>query len=111
MDAEEGRTSSRPGLRGELLAPNGYLHAATVVALAGTSCGHGTFANLPDGAERFTTIGLESNFLGTARRGAIECKARRVHGGRTAQVWYATVTGQEKTIALPHCAQMILHPR
>jgi 1,4-dihydroxy-2-naphthoyl-CoA hydrolase len=50
VDAEEGRTSIRPGLRGELLAPNGYLHAATVVALAGTSCGHGTFANLPDGA-------------------------------------------------------------
>ena len=111
MGAEEGRTSSRLGLRGELLAPNGYLHAATVVALAGTSCGHGTFANLPDGAERFTTIELESIFLGTARRGDIECKARRVHGGRTAQVWYATVTGQEKTIALPHCAQMILHPR
>ena len=96
MGAEEGRTSSRLGLREELLAPNGYLHAATVVALTGTSCGHGTFANLPDGAERFTTIELESIFLGTDSRGDIECKARRVHGGRT---------------ALPHCAQMILHPR
>ncbi|CAA9415450.1 MAG: ComA-related protein [uncultured Rubrobacteraceae bacterium] len=82
MGAEEGRTSSRLGLRGELLAPNGYLHAATVVALTGTSCGHGTFANLPDGAERFTTIELESIFLGTARRGT--SSARR--GASTAGV-------------------------
>ena len=46
LDAEEGRISSRLDLREELMAPNGYLHAATVVALADTSCGYGTFVNL-----------------------------------------------------------------
>ena len=29
------------------MAPNGYLHAASVVALADTSCGNGTLASLP----------------------------------------------------------------
>jgi len=111
VGAEEGSISSRLGLRGELLAPNGYLHAATIVALADTSCGYGTFANLPEGASGFTTIELKSNFLGTAREGTIGCEARLVHGGRTTQVWDATVTGPEKTIALFRCTQMILYPR
>ena len=110
-DAGEGIISSQLELRDELLAPNGYLHAATVVALADTSCGYGTFANLPEGAGGFTTIELKSNFLGTARRGTITCEARRVHGGRNTQVWDATVTGGDKTIALFRCTQMILYPR
>lgn len=111
LAAEQGRISSRLQLRDELLAPNGYLHAATVVALADTSCGYGTYAGLPDGASGFTTIELKSNFLGTAREGTIGCEARLVHGGRTTQVWDATVTGGEKTIALFRCTQMILYPR
>src|SRR5687767_11318918 len=55
LEAEEGKISSRLDLREDLMAPNGYLHAATVVALADTSCGYGTFVNLPEGAESFTT--------------------------------------------------------
>ena len=113
LDAEEGRISSRLDLRNELMAPNGYLHAATVVALADTSCGYGTFVNLPEGAESFTTIELKSNFVGTKRRGAICCDAKLVHGGRTTQVWDATVFDEEggKPIALFRCTQMILYPR
>jgi 1,4-dihydroxy-2-naphthoyl-CoA hydrolase len=111
LGLEEGRLTSRLQLRDDLLAPNGYLHAATVVALADTSCGYGTYVGLPDGAEGFTTIELKSNFLGTARDGVIECEARLVHGGRTTQVWDATVTGGGKTIALFRCTQMILYPR
>jgi len=112
VGAGEGSVSSRLVLREELLAPNGYLHAATVVALADTSCGYGTFVGLPEGAAGFTTIELKSNFLGTAREGTIGCEARLVHGGRTTQVWDATVvTGGEKAIALFRCTQMILYPR
>ena len=106
----EGYVSSRLELRDELMAPNGYLHAATVVALADTSCGYGTFVNLPEGAEGFTTVELKSNFLGTAREGTIGCEARLVHGGRTTQVWDATVTGAGRTIALFRCTQMVLYP-
>ena len=111
--AEGGGLASRLELRDELMAPNGYLHAATVVALADTSCGYGTFVNLPEGAEGFTTIELKSNFLGTKREGAIRCEATLAHGGRTTQVWDATVADEEsdKPIALFRCTQMILYPR
>ena len=94
VGAEKGRLSSRLDLRDELMAPNGYLHAATVIALADTSCGYGTFVNLPDGAESFTTVELKSNFVGTKRDGAILCEAKLVHGGRTTQVWDATVADE-----------------
>ncbi len=109
----EGRqVDARLTIRPELLAPNGYLHAATVVALADTACGFGAVANLPDGAHGFTTIELKTNFLGTAREGTITCVATLAHGGRTTQVWDATVTGPTgQTMALFRCTQMVLYPR
>src|SRR5512134_2551389 len=87
LSMESGRLTSRLVLRPELFAPNGYLHAAVIIALADTTCGYGTFTDLPNGANNFTTIELTSNFLGTALQGAIACLARRVHGGRTTQIW------------------------
>ena len=112
-EVEKGRLVSHLPLRDELLAPNGYLHAATVIALADTSCGYGCFTNLPDGAEGFTTVELKSNFLGTKREGTIQCEATLVHGGRATQVWDATVADAEsgKQLALFRCTQMILYPR
>ena len=113
ISIEPGRLTSRLALRPELLAPNGYLHAATVIALADTTCGYGTIADLPDGAQNFTTIELKSNFLGTAREGSIACVGTRVHSGRTTQIWDAQVTDEDsgKTIALFRCTQLILDPR
>lgn len=63
LSVEPGRLTSRLALRPELLALNRYLHAATVIALADTTCGYGTFAALPSGAQNFTTIELKSNFF------------------------------------------------
>lgn len=100
-------------VRPDLMAPNGYLHAGTVVTLADTSCGYGCYATLPEGASGFTTIELKSNHLGTARDGHIECVAKAAHLGKTTQVWDAVVTHREsgKTIALFRCTQMILYPK
>jgi uncharacterized protein (TIGR00369 family) len=113
ISIEPGRLRSRLALRPELLAPNGYLHAATVIALADTTCGYGTITDLPSGAENFTTIELKSNFLNTAREGGIACVATRIHSGRTTQVWDAQVTDETsgKTMALFRCTQLILYPR
>jgi uncharacterized protein (TIGR00369 family) len=88
------------------------LHAAAVIALADTTCGYGTLNHLPSGGESFTTIELKSNFLGTARQGEIACVATIVHGGRTTQIWDATVIDEAsgKTIALFRCTQLILYP-
>ncbi len=100
-------------IRPELLAPNGYLHGASVVALADSACGFGLMADLPDGATGFTTIELKTNYLGTALEGVLHCEARRVHNGRTTQVWDAEVRAEAtgKTIALFRCTQMILYPK
>ena len=98
-------------LRAELLAPNGYLHAATVVGLADSACGYGCIASLPEGATGFTTIELKTNFLAAVLKGTLFCESRRVHGGRTTQVWDATVTDETgKTLALFRCMQLILYP-
>lgn len=107
------RLTSRLPVRPDLLAPNGFLHAASVIALADTTCGYGAVINRPADAQGFTTIELKSNFLGTARAGAIACEATLVHGGRTTQVWDARVTDEAtgKTIALFRCTQLILYPR
>jgi len=104
---------SRMAVRREVMAPNGYLHAASVVALADTSCGYGCRASLPEGATGFTTIELKANFLGTARDGAIACRATPIHLGRTTQVWDAVVSveGSGARIAMFRCTQMVLWPK
>jgi 1,4-dihydroxy-2-naphthoyl-CoA hydrolase len=106
---ESGHVRMRLPLREELLAPNGYLHAGTVVALADSACGYGCIASLPDGATGFTTIELKTNFLGTALEGVLSCESRLLHGGRTTQVWDATVTNEAgKQLALFRCTQLLL---
>jgi uncharacterized protein (TIGR00369 family) len=113
MAVEEGLLIAEIDIRPELLAPNGYLHAATVIALADTACGYGCIAHLPSGAENFTTVELKCNFLGTAREGTIACVAKPAHLGKTTQVWDATVKRQVdgKPIALFRCTQMVLGPK
>ena len=109
--AHDDGLSTRLDVRPDLLAPNGYLHAAAVIGLADTSCGYGTRTFLPEGASGFTTIELKSNFLGTALDGTVRCAASMVHGGRTTQVWDAVVTAGERTIALFRCTQLVLYPK
>jgi uncharacterized protein (TIGR00369 family) len=107
---EAGHVRMHLPLRDELLAPNGYLHAATVVGLADSACGYGCIASLPEGATGFTTIELKTNFLGTAVEGTLTCESALVHGGRTTQVWDATVTNEAgKKLALFRCTQLLLY--
>jgi 1,4-dihydroxy-2-naphthoyl-CoA hydrolase len=98
----------------KLMAPNGFLHAGTVVTLADTLAGYACVAHLPEGAIGFTTLELKSNFLGTAREGRIAAEATAVHLGRTTHVWDAIVwRGAERTkpIAVFRCTQLVLYPR
>ena len=109
----EGRIDAELEIRPELLAPNGYLHAAAVIALADTACGYGCMLNLPNRATGFTTIELKSNFIGTALEGTIAAAARGVHFGGSTQIWDAVVSrkADQKTIALFRCTQMLLYPK
>jgi 1,4-dihydroxy-2-naphthoyl-CoA hydrolase len=113
MREGNGEVAARMEVKPHHLAPNGFLHAGSVVTLADTCAGYACRANLPEGAENFTTIELKSNHLGTARDGAIECVARPAHLGRTTQVWDSVVTNASngKTIAIFRCTQMILYPK
>lgn len=113
LEVSPGKVAAEMKVEPFHLAPNGYLHAGSVVTLADTCAGYGCISNLPEGAQSFTTIELKSNHLGTAREGLITCVATAVHCGRTTQVWDATVTDQAsgKTIALFRCTQMLLYPK
>lgn len=109
----EGEIDAEIELQPKHMAPNGFLHAASIIALADSACGHGCMSNLPEGANSFTTVELKSNHLGTARDGTIRCHAKVQHAGRTTQVWDAEVFHEQtgKTLALFRCTQMILYPR
>lgn len=95
------------------LAPNGYLHAGSVVSLADTAAGFGCVGNLPEEATGFTTIELKSNSTGTLLEGSMLAEARMVHGGRTTQVWDVEVEAESTRMKLAYfrATQMILYPR
>lgn len=100
-------------VRRELMAPNGFLHAGSLLTLADTCAGYGCFNHLPEGAKGFTTLEIKSNHLATARDGIVLCVASPAHLGRTTQVWDATVTHAEsgRTLALFRCTQLVLYER
>ena len=92
-------------------APNGFLHAGSVVSLADTTAGYGCLASLPASASGFTTIELKSNHLGTALQGTLDCVATAAHRGKITQVCDAVVTHREtgKTLASFRCTQRLLY--
>lgn len=109
LEAGGGRSRARLELGERHQAPNGYLHAGTVVALADSACGYGCILSLPEGATGFTTIELKTNFLRSVLTGTIECEAELVHGGRTTQIWDATVSAPDgRHMALFRCTQLVL---
>ena len=108
----DGRLVLTMDIQPQMLAPNGFLHAASVVALADTSAGYATIAHLPEGAESFTTIELKTNFFSTQKTGTLTCVASAIHAGRNTQVWDAEVSGEGgRRLALFRCTQMVLWPK
>ena len=109
-EAGDGFVRARLALEEKHMAPNGYLHAGTVVGLADSVCGYGCILNLPEGATGFTTIELKTNVLRTAQPGVtIDAQAKLVHGGRTTQLWDATVSEPDgRTMALFRATQLML---
>jgi uncharacterized protein (TIGR00369 family) len=111
-DVGWGLVRARLDVRPDLMAPNGFLHAATVIALADTACGFGVRTCLPDGALGFTTLALDARFLATTREGGLTTEARLRHGGRSTQVWDADVVAEAsgRTTAVFRCTQLLLWP-
>ncbi len=109
--AEPGLLRARMEAKPSLIAPIGFLFAPALVALADTLCAYGV--QLPPGANGFTTAELKCNFMSTIREGTVLCEAKLAHGGRTTQVWDATLTAEAtgKLMALFRCTQIILYPK
>lgn len=109
--AEDGLMRARMDATPALIAPIGFLFAGALMTLADTLCAYGT--RPPEGASGFTTTELKANFISTIREGAVLCEARRVHGGRTTEVWDAALTAEAtgKLMALFRCTQIILWPK
>jgi 1,4-dihydroxy-2-naphthoyl-CoA hydrolase len=113
-EVANGRARGRFTVARKHMAANGFMHAASVVALVDSACGYGCVASLPEGASGFTTIEIKTNYLGTAKEGeTVACEARLLHGGRMTQVWDAEAVNETtgKTIAVFRCTQMVLYPR
>ncbi len=108
---EEGKMLGEMPVKKELFAPNGFLHAGSVITFADTIAGYSTVLHLPEKAKSFTTIELKSNLLGTAREGILECESFVEHLGRTTHVWRVEVRRKEtqKKMAIFSCTQLILY--
>ena len=112
VEADALRVVAEFEVRPELLAPNGHLHAAAVVALADTACGIGCRLSLPEGSVGFATAQVSTDFVGTARQGTVRTVAELAHGGRRMQVWTADVLDADgRRIAMFRCTQLITWPR
>ncbi len=110
-EVAEGKMVGKMEIQSHLFAPNGFLHAGSLVSMADTIAGYATIAHLPEGGKSFTTLELKTSFLRAAREGAVIGQATPEHLGRTTQVWrveiYSEVT--QKKVAIFQCTQLILY--
>lgn len=111
LEVSTNLASARMEVKKFHFAPNGYLHAGSIVTLADTIAGYGCLYNLPPNGVSFTTIELKSNFLGAAKNGGLKAVATLLHSGKTTQIWDVVVKNEEneKALALFRCTQLILY--
>ncbi len=107
----EGLMTGEMEIKPEFFAPNGFLHAGSIVTFADTLAGYATIAHLPEKGKSFTTVELKSNFIGAARQGKLKGECQAEHVGRTTQIWRVEVSEMEsnKRIAIFSCTQLILY--
>lgn len=112
LGSADGVWRARMVVRPEHVAPNGFLQASVVIALADMCCARGTLDTVPEGAS-FTTVEIKTNLLSTTLEGSVVCEASCPHRGRTTQVWDAVVTSEHtgRKLALFRCTQLVLYPK
>jgi len=110
-EVREGSVSASMSVLPEFMAPNGYLHAGSLVTLADTVAGFSSLAHLPEKAKSFTTIELKSSFLGTTQEGTLIAHSEAEHLGRTTHVWRVEVRLREtnKKLAVFMCTQLVIY--
>jgi len=108
---EERKMYGEMEVKKKFFAPNGFIHAGSLVTFADSIAGYATVAHLPENAKMFTTLELKSNFLKTVKEGTLICECVAEHLGKSTQVWQATLTEKVsgKKLALFSCTQLILY--
>jgi len=111
IHVEEGKMTGEMSVKKELFAPNGFLHAGSIVTFADSIAGYSCISHLPVKGKSFTTLELKSNFTRAIREGTLKCECIAEHLGRTTQVWRVNVSALEsgKQLALFTCTQLILY--
>lgn len=112
-EVAEGRVAGRFAVRPDLVAHTGYLLAGCLLSVADILCAYGVSTAWNEGSNGFTTVEVKCNFMGTLLEGEVECVAELLHGGRSTQIWDATLTNAAtgKKLAVFRCTQMMLYPR
>lgn len=100
-------------IKSQFYAPNGYLHAGSLVSFADTVAGYAAVAHFPEGVVGFTTIELKTNFLSTAKQGEVIAIATPEHLGKTTQVWDVLLKHKatDKKMAIFRCTQMLIYAK
>ncbi|NJL12201.1 MAG: PaaI family thioesterase [Microscillaceae bacterium] len=111
-EVREQHLEAKMTIRPDFYAPNGYLHAGSLVGFADSLAGYATVAHFPLGVVGFTTIELKTNFLSTAKTGEVWAIATPEHLGKTTQVWDVLLRhgDTDKKMALFRCTQMLIYP-
>jgi uncharacterized protein (TIGR00369 family) len=108
---KEGKMCAVMPVKKEFFAPNGFLHAGSIVTLADTIAGYAAMAHLPENGKSFTTLEFKSNFIRAIREGQLYGECIAEHLGRTTQVWRVVISDAKtnKNVALFSCTQLILY--
>ena len=109
-ELEPSRVVARMTVEPKHIAPNGLLHASVSIAMADLACGVGSTALLHGPDEKFATIELKSNHIGSVTAGILLCNATARHVGSSTHVWDADViaTATGKPIMVFRCTQIVL---
>lgn len=112
LEATPQRVRLRLFVREDLCTTGGILHGGAIMALADTAGALGAALNLPEGA-RTTTLESKTNFVGSARAGAVvTAEAAPLHVGRRTSVWQTRIEDETgRLVAAITQTQLTIEPR
>jgi uncharacterized protein (TIGR00369 family) len=109
VERTKARVRGRLTVREDLCTAGGILHGGAYMAFADALGAIGGVMNLQPGS-RTTTLESKTNFLGSAKVGAVvEGEATPLHVGRRSSVWQTRITSADgKLLALVIQTQMTI---
>jgi len=107
--AGDGHARARLELEEKHMAPNGYLHAGTVVGFADSACGYAALTLAAPGQD-VLAVEFKINLLRPARAARFTARAHVLRAGRTLTVSRADVVGDEEDLVATMLSTVIARP-